>query len=144
VGAQVAEAAPPPVEREIVTDLLRRGAMVAPVLLLASTLIWGRSGALSSAYALGLVLLNFALSAAVLSRASRMSPNTIMAAVLGGFLVRMTFVAVAIAVVHDMSWVSRAPLAITVVATHLGLLIWETRYLSISLAFPALKPRGES
>ena len=37
----------------------------------------------------------------------------------------------------------RAPLAFTLVITHLGLLIWETRHVSASLAFPALKPRAQ-
>jgi hypothetical protein len=41
--------------------------------------------------------------------------------------------------------VSRYTLGIAVVATHVGLLIWEARYLSVSLAFPALKPtRGDA
>jgi len=35
------------------------------------------------------------------------------------------------------------PLALTIGVTHLGLLIWETRYVSASLAYPGLKPRIE-
>jgi hypothetical protein len=31
-------------------------------------------------------------------------------------------------------------LGITVIVTHLGLLFWELRYVSASLAFPGLKP----
>jgi hypothetical protein len=54
----------------------------------------------------------------------------------------MTLVAVAIALVNDAGWVSRLPLGLTVVGTHLGLLIWEAKFLSVSLAFPALKPKG--
>jgi hypothetical protein len=33
-------------------------------------------------------------------------------------------------------------LAVTVLLTHLGLLAWETRFVSASLAYPALKPTG--
>ena len=40
-----------------------------------------------------------------------------------------------------ISWAGPVPLGLTVVVTHLGLLIWETRYVSASLAFPVLKPR---
>jgi ATP synthase I subunit len=134
----------PEVERQIVTDLARRALLVAPALVAISAVVWGGKGALSTLYALGLVLLNFAMSAAILSRAAKMSPGATMGAVLGGFLFRMALIAVAIGVVHDASWVSRAPLAITVVATHLGLLIWEAKYLSISFTYPALKPRGEN
>jgi len=39
--------------------------------------------------------------------------------------------------------VEMVPLGLTLVATHLGLLIWEARYVSLSLAFPGLKPRPE-
>lgn len=134
----------PPVERQIVADMVRRAAFAAPVIVLVAGLVWGGKGALSALYALGIVLANFALSAAVLGRAAKLSPNATMAAVLGGFLFRMILVALAVGLVNDAGWVSRAPLGITVVLTHLGLLVWETKYLSISLAFPALKPKGDA
>jgi hypothetical protein len=122
--------------------MARRALIAAPAILAVAAIVWGRRGALSAGYALLIVLVNFALSAAVLSRGAKFSPNALMAAVLGGFLVRMTLVAIAIAVVNDAGWVSRMPLGLTVVLTHLGLLVWEARYLSVSLAFPALKPKG--
>jgi hypothetical protein len=135
----------PPVERQIVVDMARRAALIAPAVVVIAAVFAGTRGALSALYALAIVLVNFALSAAVLTRASKMSPTAIMGAVLGGFLIRMTLVAVAIAVVNDAGWVSRLPLGLTVVGTHLGLLIWEAKYLSVSLAFPALKPsRGDA
>lgn len=135
--------ATPEVEREIVRDMMRRAAVVAPVLLLVAAIGWGVEGALSAAYALAIVLVNFGLSAAILSRASRMSPTALMGSVLGGFAARMALVVVAIMLVRDASWMSKLPLAGTLLITHLGLLVWEARHLSISLAFPALKPRGE-
>jgi hypothetical protein len=142
-GSVPAAASPldtPPVERQIVVDMARRAVLAAPVIVGIAALIWGSRGALSALYALAIVLVNFALSAAVLGKAAKMSPNVMMGAVLGGFLGRMILVAVAIAVVNDAGWVSRAPLGITVVLTHLGLLVWEAKYLSISFAYPALKP----
>jgi len=33
------------------------------------------------------------------------------------------------------------PLAVAILVTHLGLLFWETRYVSATLAYPGLKPR---
>ncbi|MEY4147330.1 MAG: hypothetical protein RL278_886, partial [Actinomycetota bacterium] len=33
------------------------------------------------------------------------------------------------------------PLCMTIVITHVGLLFWEMRYISLSLAFPGLKPK---
>jgi hypothetical protein len=135
----------PPVEKQIVSDMARRAALVAPAIVGVAALFAGSRGAWSALYALAIVLVNFALSAAVLTRASKMSPNVIMAAVLGGFMVRMGLVVGAIALVNNADWVSRLTLGIAVVATHIGLLVWEAKYLSVSLAFPALKPtRGDA
>jgi hypothetical protein len=130
----------PPVEKQIVVDMARRAALVAPALVLVGAIGWGVHGALSVAYALAVVLVNFGLSAAIVGRAAKASPGVMMGAVLGGFLFRMVLVAAAVALVNDAGWVSRLPLGVAIVATHLGLLIWEAKYLSVSLAFPALKP----
>ena len=128
-------------EIEIARDMVRRALPVAPVLLLVCGLIWGVDGALSSAYGLALVLLNFLLAAALLSWAARISPTMLMAATLGGFLVRMCLIVAAVLLVRHTSWAVMAPLLGTILVTHVGLLMWETRYVSMSLAYPGLKPR---
>jgi hypothetical protein len=102
--------------------------------------VWGVHGAESTAFAIALVLVNLALSAAILAWACRVSLTMIMVAALGGFLLRMGLVTLAIYLVKDQAWVELVPLGVTVLVTHLGLLFWETRYVSASLAFPALKP----
>jgi hypothetical protein len=131
----------PAVEQQIAWDMIRRAAWAAPVLLLLAGLIWGVDGALSSGYAVLIVLANFALSAAILTVTARISLVVMMAAVLGGYLVRLVLVTVAVLAVIHMSWVVVVPLALTIMITHLGLLFWETRYVSATLAYPALKPR---
>jgi hypothetical protein len=133
----------PAVEREVAGDIVRRGLMVTPVLLLVSGAIWGVHGALSSAFAIGLVLANFGLAALLLSWAARVSLMALGAAALGGYILRLALLTVAVLAVHRQSWVSIVPLALTIAVTHLGLLIWETRYISASLAFPGLKPRAK-
>ena len=40
----------------------------------------------------------------------------------------------------DASWMELWPMGLTLVIAHLGLLWWETRYVSASLAYPGLKP----
>ena len=87
------------------------------------------------------MLLNFLLTAALLSWAARVSPTMLMAATLGGFLVRMALIVGAVVLVKGTSWAAMAPMLLTILVTHLGLLMWETRYVSMSLAFPGLKPR---
>lgn len=130
----------PPIEREIAFDAIRRGLPALPVVVLVAGLLAGTAGAWSAAYGIAIVLVNLALSAVSLTWAARISPTMIMATAMIGFLVRMALVTTAIFVVKDDAWVSLTTLAITVLVTHLGLLFWETRYVSASLAFPGLKP----
>lgn len=134
--------ATPPVERQVVTDMARRSLPVLPVVIGLAWLGWGTAGAASAAYAVGLILLNFLFSAVLLETAARISPVLLMAAAFGGFVVRLALIATAVLLVKDQSWVELVPLSITLVVTHLGLLVWESRHVSASLAFPALKPAG--
>jgi len=46
--------------------------------------------------------------------------------------------------VRNAAWFDIAPFAITLITTHLGLLFWETKYVSATLAYPGLKPSGGS
>ncbi|HVN52043.1 MAG TPA: ATP synthase subunit I [Acidimicrobiales bacterium] len=127
-------------EVEIAGDMVRRALPVAPLLILVCGLIWGVDGALSSAYGIALVLLNFVLAAVLLARAARVSPTMLMAATLGGFLLRMTLIVAAVLLVRHTSWAVMAPMLTTILVTHVGLLMWETRYVSLSLAYPGVKP----
>nr|MBA2624798.1 ATP synthase subunit I [Acidimicrobiia bacterium] len=90
-----------------------------------------------------LVAANFLASAGLIAWAVRISPAALMAAVLGGFLVRLGALAGIVSLVRDQAWVELTPLLFTVLIAHLGLLVWETRYVPLSLAYPGLKPRQE-
>jgi hypothetical protein len=136
--APVADA--PPVERALAFDMLKRGVWLAPVVLIAATAIWGTAGASSAGLAIALVFVNLLLAAVSLSWAASRSLTLLMAMALGGFVVRMGLVTVVLLLVKDASWVDLTALGVTVLVTHLGLLFWELRYVSASLAFPALKP----
>ena len=103
----------------------------------------GGPGAASAALAVGVVIANLALSGATLSWAARTSLNLLMIAALGGFLLRMGVVVGIIALVRHEPWVDLPVLAVTLLLTQLGLLFWETRYVSATLAYPGLKPTGE-
>jgi hypothetical protein len=131
----------PPVERQIAGDIIRRAFIVLPLLVAVATAIWGWAGGLSAAFAVGLVIANFAVSALLLSWAAGISATVLMATTMVSFLVRMVIVTASVYAVKDQSWVNLFALAITLLTTHLGLLAWEARYLSISLAFPGLRPR---
>jgi hypothetical protein len=128
-------------EVQIATDMVRRALPVAPVLILVCGLIWGVDGALSSGYGILLVLINFVVAASMLAYAARISPAMLMAATLGGFIVRMGLIVAAVVLVQHQSWAVMTPMLFTILITHVGLLMWETRFVSMSLAHPGLKPR---
>ena len=128
-------------QAEIVADMAKRGLWVSPLLVLAGAIGWGAHGAFSVLLALAIVLVNFAASAAVVRKINDLPQSFIQMFVLGGFLVRMVFVLGAITVAGHISWVSKVPLGVAIIVTHLGLLFWETRHISASLAYPGLKPR---
>lgn len=137
--------APPPsagpaVEREVVTDMIRRAWPALPALVVVAGLVWGLDGAASAGFAIGLVLLNFLVAASLLAWAARIALALLVVAALGGFVVRLALITLAVLAVKDQAWVEMVPLGLTLIVTHLGLLVWETRHLSLSLAYPTVKP----
>jgi hypothetical protein len=130
----------PAVERELAFDMARRGLWAAPAIVALAALVWGGDGAWSALVAVAVVLVNLALAAISLSWAARRSLTLLMAVALGGFLVRMGLVTVVMLAVRDQPWIDLVALGVTVLVTHLGLLFWELRYVSASLAYPALQP----
>lgn len=133
----------PAVETDIARDMVRRAAMVAPALVLLFGLVWGVDGALSTLYGIAIVCVNLLLAAAILSWTARISLGLMMGAALFGYLIRLGLIFLAVWPVADASWVAIVPLGITILVTHLGLLFWEVRYVSASLAFPGLKPQSK-
>ena len=134
----------PAPERQISRDLVRRGLYVGPLLIAICAAIWGMDGAVGALYGIAIVLVNFLLSAALLTTTARISLGLMMAAALFGYLIRLGLIFVAVLVVRDASWISLTALGLTIIVTHLGLLFWELRYVSASLAFPGLKPSPAS
>ena len=132
----------PSPEAEITRDIVKRGLIVAPVLIGASWLIWGSAGAWSSAYGLGLVLCNFMIAAGLVATTARISYALMMAATLFGYILRLGIIALAVMLVRNETWVNLMALGLTLIVTHLGLLFWEMRYVSASLAFPGLRPNA--
>lgn len=130
----------PAVERSIALDMLKRGALVAPAAIVLGAVVGGFDVGASIAYGVAIVLINLLLSALMLGWAARQTPTVLMTVALGGFFVRMALVTVAILAVRHAAWVALKPLAVAVLVASLGLLFWETRYVSASLAFPGLKP----
>ncbi len=127
-------------EGDIARDLARRAALVAPLAILAGGLIRGVDGAVSVAIGLVLVALNFLVAAWLITWASRRSLAAVQAVVLGGYLVRLAALLVIALLLEPLPFIDIVPLVLTVACAHLGLLIWESRHVGLSLAAPGLKP----
>ena len=130
----------PSPEREVSRDIAKRGLIATPVLVALCGAIWGMAGVWSCLYGIAIVIVNFLLSAALLAFAARISLGLMMGVALFGYLIRLGLIFLAVFLVRDASWISLIALGLTIIVTHLGLLIWELRYVSASLAYPGLKP----
>ena len=132
----------PAPEAQVTRHMLTRGLVAVPILVAIAGFIWGADGALACAYGTALVFLNFALAAGLISMTARISLAIMMGAVLFGYLLRLGIIFLAVILVRDASWVSLPALGFTIIVTHLGLLFWELRHVSATLAFPGLKPQS--
>jgi hypothetical protein len=131
----------PSPEVSVSNDMVKRGLIVAPVLIGLCSLIWGSDGAASCAYAIAIVLVNFAMAAGIVAFTAKISLRVMMASVLFGYLVRLALIFLAVYLVKDTGWISLPALGATIIFTHLGLLVWELKYVAMSLAYPGLKPK---
>lgn len=132
--------AAPPVEKRIAVDLVRHGLLIAPAVVLIAGLIRGVDGAASAALGLGVCLLNFLAAALSIEWGTRRSGNALFAVALGGFLFRMASIVIVMVVAQALfGWVDILVLGLTLFVTHLGLLFWELRSVSFSLAAPGLR-----
>lgn len=130
----------PAPEVSVSTDMIKRGVVAAPLLIAVCGVIWGGDGAWSALYGIALVLTNFAVAAGLIAMTIRISLTLMMAAVLFGYLLRLGLIFIAVYAVKDAGWISLPALGATIIVTHLGLLVWELKYLALSLAYPGLKP----
>ena len=130
----------PAPEAQVTWHMLKRGAFVVPVLVAIAGFGWGADGARSCLYGVALVFINFALAAGLISVTAKISLGLMMGGILFGYLLRLGIIFGAVILVRDASWISLPALGFTIIVTHLGLLFWELRHVSATLAFPGLKP----
>lgn len=130
----------PSPELAISGDMIKRGLIVGPVLIAICGIIWSGDGVWSSMYGLVIVLVNFALAAGSIAISARISLGLMMFATLFGYLIRLGLIFLAVYLVKDAGWISLPALGATIIVSHLGLLVWELKYVAISLAHSGLKP----
>jgi hypothetical protein len=132
----------PATERAVAHDIVKRALIVTPFALAVGGAFGGFDGVASVAYGLALVVVNFVLSAQLITRTAKISLGLMGGAVLFGYLMRLGLIFLAVYLVHDARWISLPILGGTIIVTHLGLLVWELKYVAMSLAFPGLKPNA--
>ena len=125
---------------QVVLDMLKRGLMIAPVAIGIGYLFAQSQGAWSVAFGLALIFVNFFLSAWIIQVTARISFAALAGGAMFGFLIRLGIITAAVLLVRNASWIDLVALGVTIIITHLGLLFWELRYISGSLAYPGLKP----
>lgn len=129
----------PAVEKNIALDIVKRSVRFIPILIFLGTIFGGAKGAASTAFAIAIVLANFLLSAFMLSWAARISFAALGMAAMFGYLIRLGMITSAVLLVRNETWVSVAMLGVMIVVTHLALLIWEMRFVSISFSSPGVR-----
>ena len=129
------------VESRIARDLVKHALYVAPIAIVAVGLWRGVDAGAAVALALALVIGNFLASAAILGVAARRSPELLMGVALMSFLVRFLLLTGIGIVVKELDVLDWPVFCITLLVSYLGLLFWEMRSISLSLASPGLKPR---
>ena len=137
-GSSTARA--PGVEWEMATDMVRRAVPLAPLPVVLGAAFSGVAGALSAAFGVVLVLANLVGAAALMAWAARRSLGVLAGVAVGGFAARLGLLTLTVWLVKDLAWVELVPLGLTIVVAQVGLLWWEARHVSLSLAYPGLKP----
>ena len=129
------------IESRIAHDLARRALYVAPIAVVGVGLWRGVPAGAAVALAFALVVANFIAAAWVLGWVARTSPDLLMGAAMMSFLIRLVILSVIGVVIKELDIVDWTVFCVTLVASYLGLLVWEMRSISLSLASPGLKPK---
>ena len=86
----------PAPEVAVTKDMVRRGLIVAPVLIALCGFVWGMEGVWGCAYGIAIILINFGLAAGIVAGTARISLGMMMGAVLFGYLIRLGLILLAI------------------------------------------------
>ena len=124
----------------IARHMARHALMIAPAVVVVAGLVRGVDGGISAAIGLALCAANFLISAQILSWAVRRSVGAIYGAIFGGFVLRLGVLTGIVLALKPVSFVDIPVLVLTLAIAHFALLVWETRYVSLTLAAPGLKP----
>jgi ATP synthase protein I len=130
----------PAVEREIAKDIVKRGLLIAPLVIVAGGIFRGTEGALGAAIGTAIVLANFWISAYAVDRVVGTTPARIGIVSVVSYVLRIGTIVAALFILRNVDAIDFATLGITLVGMHLLLLTWEAPHISMTLGAPGLKP----
>ena len=129
------------IELTIALDMARRAAFAAPVLMLAVGIWRGWDAVGAVALAIAVVVVNWLVAAVTLGWAARHSPNLLLGVSLFGFIGRLALITGIGVGIKELDIVDWPVFCGALLLAYAGLLVWELRYVSFSLASPGLKPK---
>jgi hypothetical protein len=124
----------------IARHIARHALLVAPAVVLLAGLLRGVAGAVSAAIGLALCAGNFVVAARIIAWAAQRGVGAIYGAIFGGFVVRLAVLTGIVLALEPLAVIDVPVLVLTLGIAHVALLTWETRYVSLTLAAPGLKP----
>lgn len=127
-------------ESRIADHIVRRALLIAPLVIVVSALLGGKKSAIGAFLGVLVVCANFLLSSRLITWSARISPEAVSVAAIGGYVLRIALILLAVVAISGVPSVSIAAFVITVAGMHLGLLFWEMPSLSLTLGAPGLKP----
>jgi hypothetical protein len=129
------------IESRVARDVTRKAAIVVGPVALALGIWRGGDAALGVVLALALIVTNLLLSAALLGWTARSMPHALTGVALFSFLGRLVFITVVGAGIKALDVTDWPVFCVTLLVAYFGLLFWELRSISLSLASPGLKPK---
>lgn len=114
-----------PVEAVLARHIVMRGWWLGPVIVAIAWLLRGWHGAWSAGVGVLIVVGNFLLAGALLSRAAAVSLKVYHAAAVLGFFVRLGFITLSMFIVASVVDIDRPALGVAAVTAYLGLLTLE-------------------
>ena len=131
------------VEKRMASHMLKWGVVASPFLLLISYLIWSIHGLESSLYSIVLVLTNFLVTAKVMEIGGKISLPALMGAAVGSFIFDLVLLTVAVIPVAQAGWMNLWALGLTLIVTHLGLVVFEATTISTRMAIMDIRAKSQ-
>ncbi len=114
-----------PVETIVARQTVSRAVLLGPLIIAVAWLLRGPGSAAASAVGVAIVVVNFLLAGAILSRAATVSLKVYHAAALLGFVVRLGLITVSMFAIASVFEVDRPAMGISAIVAYFALLTWE-------------------